>query len=47
MDDAIDGGFRPAKPAVPTFEPKAAPEAAATPGSPAMGYATPSLKRRT
>ena len=58
-DDAIDGGFRPAKPAAPTFEPKAepaaatpapkapAPKAPAPPGSPAMGDATPSLKRRT
>ena len=59
-DEAIDGGFRPAKPVAPTFEPKAEPKAAATPapkaptpkapappGSPAMGDATPSLKRRT
>jgi sRNA-binding protein len=49
MDEAIDGGFRPVKPAAPTFEPKAEPAAAtpAPPGSPAMGDATPSLKRRT
>jgi hypothetical protein len=39
-DAAIDGGFRPEKPAVPTFEPKAEPEAA-TPPAPAPKAPTP------